>query len=425
MSSYRRYYLPSISWSDVKGGVWRIQPYSVTDYFFIFRVQNLLTSAPWLNRLLVGGLLYYLIFHPICHGLIAYLLGDFSYNMNFSPPTYAIADISRLGNIYNYQMIFSKGLQNMMTQTRIAVTNRTICYELYKQAGLASAEDTPLTCLSRQIRVLLNNNSYDKILVREKDLSVEEYHEFIADIFSAQHSYRSATNLTSNNCTSPKNPLTINSRSDNSTLTKSICSDGFNIMSSRIIVHNFPAVAEEFGTDLHLPFFMFTNLLCQSGNSGQNNFQNSLSNSSVLASDASGTSVITSNNDLTHGTSVITSDNGLSHENTTSATTSSDGFRRKYPHIKRIGTSIHSVEDAVFAESHGADYITAGHIFTTDCKKGLPGRGIDWLKSICNAVSIPVYAIGGISDANVSMLYDCNISGYCMMSASMKPILSE
>lgn len=177
----------------------------------------------------------------------------------------------------------------MMTQTRIAVTNRTICYELYKQAGLASAEDTPLTCLSRQIRVLLNNNSYDKILVREKDLSVEEYHEFIADIFSAQHSYRSATNLTSNNCTSPKNPLTINSRSDNSTLTKSICSDGFNIMSSRIIVHNFPAVAEEFGTDLHLPFSMFTNLLCQSGNSGQNNFQNSLSNSSVLASDASGT----------------------------------------------------------------------------------------------------------------------------------------
>lgn len=69
MSSYRRYYLPSVSWSDVKGGVWRIQPYNVTDYFFIFRVQNLLTSA-----------------YPICHGLIAYLLGDFSYNMNFSPP---------------------------------------------------------------------------------------------------------------------------------------------------------------------------------------------------------------------------------------------------------------------------------------------------------------------------------------------------
>ena len=45
MSSYRRYYLPRVSWSDVKGGVWRIQPYNVTEYFFIFRVQNLLTSA--------------------------------------------------------------------------------------------------------------------------------------------------------------------------------------------------------------------------------------------------------------------------------------------------------------------------------------------------------------------------------------------
>lgn len=327
----------------------------------------------------------------------------------------------------------------MMTQTRIAVTNRAICYDLYKQAGVTSAEDSPLTCLSRQIRVLLNNNSYDKILVREKDLSEEEYHAFIADIFSAQHSYPSATNLTSNNFASPKNPFTINSRSDNSTLTKSICPDGINVMPSRIIVHNFPAVAEEFGTDLHLPFSMFTNLFGHSGNSEQNNFQNLLSNGSVLTFDASdasavtsdndlthGTSVITSNNDLTHGTSVITSDNGLSQENdTTSATTSSDGFRRKYPHIKRIGTSIHSVEDAVFAESHGADYITAGHIFTTDCKKGLPGRGIDWLKSICHAVSIPVYAIGGISDANVSILSDCNIAGYCMMSASMKPILSK
>ena len=51
----------------------------------------------------------------------------------------------------------------MTMNTRIAVTNRTICYELYKQAGLVSAEDTPLTCLSRQICALLNNNSYDKV----------------------------------------------------------------------------------------------------------------------------------------------------------------------------------------------------------------------------------------------------------------------
>lgn len=309
----------------------------------------------------------------------------------------------------------------MMTQTRIAVTNRTICYDLYKQAGFADAEDTPLTCLSRQIRALLNNNSYDKILLREKDLSEEEYHAFIADIFSAQHSYLSATSLTSNNCAYPNNPLTINSRLDNSTLAKSICPDGINVMTSRIIVHNFPAIAEEFGTDLHLPFSVFTDLLGHSSYSVQNNSHNFLSDNTMLTHTSP---VVTSENDLTHATPVVTSENVFPHRSTiVSSSVSSESFRKKYPHIQRIGTSIHSVEDAIFAESHGADYITAGHIFTTDCKKGLPGRGMEWLKTVCDAVSIPVYAIGGISDANAGELSDCGISGYCMMSASMQPAL--
>ena len=48
------------------------------------------------------------------------------------------------------------------------------------------------------------------------------------------------------------------------------------------------------------------------------------------------------------------------------------------------------------AERLGATYVTAGHIFTTDCKKGLPPRGLDFLKNVCDAVTIPVYGIGGI-----------------------------
>ena len=44
----------------------------------------------------------------------------------------------------------------------------------------------------------------------------------------------------------------------------------------------------------------------------------------------------------------------------------------------KIGTSVHSVEDAMEAERLGATYVTAGHIFTTDCKKGLPPRGLDF-----------------------------------------------
>ena len=41
------------------------------------------------------------------------------------------------------------------------------------------------------------------------------------------------------------------------------------------------------------------------------------------------------------------------------------------------------------AERLGATYVTAGHIFTTDCKKGLPPRGLDFLKNVCDAVTIP------------------------------------
>ncbi len=63
-----------------------------------------------------------------------------------------------------------------------------------------------------------------------------------------------------------------------------------------------------------------------------------------------------------------------------------------------LGTSIHSVEDAKEAGRLGADYVFAGNIFETDCKKGLPGRGLEFLENVCKAVNIPVYAIGGISE---------------------------
>lgn len=88
-----------------------------------------------------------------------------------------------------------------------------------------------------------------------------------------------------------------------------------------------------------------------------------------------------------------------------------------------VGTSVHSVKDAVFAQSHGADYITAGHIFATDCKKGLAPRGTEFLKEICDSVEIPVYAIGGIDAGSVKLLSDVrckNFCGVCIMSGMMK-----
>ena len=65
-----------------------------------------------------------------------------------------------------------------------------------------------------------------------------------------------------------------------------------------------------------------------------------------------------------------------------------------------LGTSCHSVEDAREAEKLGCTYITAGHVFATDCKKGLAPRGLDFLRAVCRAVDLPVWAIGGITPEN-------------------------
>ncbi|MCH5163820.1 MAG: thiamine phosphate synthase [Clostridiales bacterium] len=85
----------------------------------------------------------------------------------------------------------------------------------------------------------------------------------------------------------------------------------------------------------------------------------------------------------------------------------------------RFGASCHSVDEAVEAERLGCSYITAGHIFETDCKKDLPGRGIEFLHSVCNAVSIPVYAIGGINASNVRRVAHSGAAGACVMSGAM------
>ena len=88
--------------------------------------------------------------------------------------------------------------------------------------------------------------------------------------------------------------------------------------------------------------------------------------------------------------------------------------------LKVLGASCHSLEEALEAERLGCTYIIAGHIFATDCKKGLPGRGLDFLKSICENVSIPVYAIGGIDSSNIEAVRNAGAKGACVMSGFMQ-----
>ena len=88
--------------------------------------------------------------------------------------------------------------------------------------------------------------------------------------------------------------------------------------------------------------------------------------------------------------------------------------------FKIIGASCHSVEEAQEAERLGCTYITAGHVFVTDCKKGLAPRGLEFLRKVCESVSVPVYAIGGISNANVDLVRKAGAAGACVMSGLMR-----
>lgn len=84
-----------------------------------------------------------------------------------------------------------------------------------------------------------------------------------------------------------------------------------------------------------------------------------------------------------------------------------------------IGASCHSVEEAVEAQQLGCTYVTAGHVFDTDCKKDLPGRGTDFLHKVCQSVSIPVYAIGGVNIDNFKLTIEAGAAGVCVMSGGM------
>lgn len=84
-----------------------------------------------------------------------------------------------------------------------------------------------------------------------------------------------------------------------------------------------------------------------------------------------------------------------------------------------LGSSCHSLKDAKEAEILGSAYVTAGHIFNTNSKKGIPGRGIPFLQEICDFVKIPVYAIGGITPINADKVKNAGASGACVMGEFM------
>ena len=84
---------------------------------------------------------------------------------------------------------------------------------------------------------------------------------------------------------------------------------------------------------------------------------------------------------------------------------------------KILGVSVQTVEQAVFAEKNGADYLGVGAVFQTGSKADADDVSHETLKAICEAVSIPVIAIGGITKDNVMQLAGSGICGIAVISA--------
>ena len=84
----------------------------------------------------------------------------------------------------------------------------------------------------------------------------------------------------------------------------------------------------------------------------------------------------------------------------------------------RVGRSVHTVQEAHLAEDAGADYLVAGPVFPTPSKEGLvPVLGVDGLRQVTAAVSLPVVAVGGMEAAKLPALADCGVCGAAAISA--------
>lgn len=81
-----------------------------------------------------------------------------------------------------------------------------------------------------------------------------------------------------------------------------------------------------------------------------------------------------------------------------------------------VGMTARTVEAAVAAQRAGADYLGVGAVFGSTTKKNARPLSLDELRAICDAVTIPVVAIGGINAGNLALLRGSGVDGVAVVS---------
>ena len=90
----------------------------------------------------------------------------------------------------------------------------------------------------------------------------------------------------------------------------------------------------------------------------------------------------------------------------------------EYENLKKrkVGVSVHTLEEGIYADKAGADYILASHIFETKCKEGLEAKGTDFIKKLRENVKCKIVALGGINEKNKKEVLEAGADGVAMMS---------
>lgn len=88
--------------------------------------------------------------------------------------------------------------------------------------------------------------------------------------------------------------------------------------------------------------------------------------------------------------------------------------RRAAPMIA-LGASIHTVDEGRVAESGGASWLVAGHVFATPSHPGEPERGLPFVRALAERVTVPVVAIGGIRPEQCATLRQAGVYGVAVI----------
>ena len=91
--------------------------------------------------------------------------------------------------------------------------------------------------------------------------------------------------------------------------------------------------------------------------------------------------------------------------------------RRRVGENMILGVSVHTVEEACQAVRDGADYLGLGAVFPTSTKTDVEQMPNETLRAICDAVDVPIVAIGGINRGNILRLAGSGVDGVALVSA--------